>query len=249
MVIWLYCFFGNEAKLMPYFIRHYAPIVDRMIMLDSGSTDGSADILRAIPNVTVEKSKLGDSIDSIPASSYLSEKCKEARGKADYVIVVDFDEFLYSSAPLRELIAYYKQRHGIKAIKAQGYQMVNDLFPELDAPLTELVRLGVRDREYDKMAIFDPVLDVRWSPGRHNYSFADRTVAIKSYIKLLHYRYLGEEYFVSRNAHNQARRSEAEIASGRGYQVSPDYVKGKYSLAWFKQMRLVATDVISDDDE
>ena len=38
MTIWLYSLFGQEQMMMPYFLRYYAPQVDRLIML-SGGTD------------------------------------------------------------------------------------------------------------------------------------------------------------------------------------------------------------------
>jgi Glycosyl transferase family 2 len=242
-MIWLYCIFGNEAQLMPYFLRHYAPLVDRLIMLDAVSDDGSADMVRACPNATLQPSAIGDTLDSLVVSRYSSEKVREARGQADFVLWVDCDEFLYSPIPLRELLRGYKAQ-GLRAIKATGWQMLADEFPTGDGQLTSIVRHGARDIEYDKMAIFDPALDVTWSPGHHNCKIGDAQIHQSLEIKLLHYRYFGDDYLKARNARNYAHIGAAEIKAGRGYQVYPGYESGKYSAAWYKQAQGAAIDVI-----
>lgn len=38
--------FYNEAALLPYFIRHHAHMFDHAVLIDYGSTDGSAEIVR-----------------------------------------------------------------------------------------------------------------------------------------------------------------------------------------------------------
>jgi hypothetical protein len=245
LTIWLYCIFGNEAQLMPYFLRHYAPLVDRLIMLDAMSDDGSADMARSCSNAVVQPSAIGGTLDSIVVSKYSSEKAREARGKADFVLWVDCDEFLYSPIPLRELLRGYKAQ-SLRAIKATGYQMLADEFPIGADQLTSIVRRGVRDAEYDKMAIFDPILDVTWSPGHHNCYISGAVAHQSNEVKLLHYRYFGEDYLKARNARNYAHISAEEIKAGRGYQVYPGYESGKYSLAWYRHAQTVAKDVIED---
>jgi glycosyltransferase involved in cell wall biosynthesis len=243
ITIWLYCIFGNEAQLMPYFLRHYSPLVDRLIMLDGGSDDGSDEIARACPNAEVRDSRLYGVMDADITARYASEKYREARWQADYVLWVDCDEFIYSAIPLRELLIGYGEL-GIRSIQLTGYQMLSDEFPADDDQLTNLVRLGVRDREYDKMSIFDPALDITWLPGHHNFSIPREQAYQSSEIKLLHYRYFGEAYTRARNANLYTHKSVAEIESGRGYHVQPGYESGKYSVAWYKQKQADATDVI-----
>lgn len=40
--------FWNEAFLLPYWLRHHYPLFDHGVLLDYGSTDGSADIARTL---------------------------------------------------------------------------------------------------------------------------------------------------------------------------------------------------------
>ena len=247
MTIYLYCLFGNEEQLMPYFLRHYAPQVDRLFMLDGGCTDGSKALIEACPNAEIQESPFAHGgYDELAFVDYLAEKCREARIKgvsspADWVIAVDADEFLYDPRGLRFALDEYR-RHGRRAVKALGYQMVADKFPDGDKQLTSLIRAGTYDPEYDKLAAFDPAVNVSWTFGRHNYR-ADCQV-YQPGLKLLHYRYFGEQYFTERNARNYPRRTSGDIAANRGYHCAPEHT-GKYSLGWWKHAASIAEDVVS----
>lgn len=246
MVIWLYCIFSNEAAMLPFFMRHYA-WVDRLTMIDNCSTDNSRELIRAYPNADILDYPAPRAVmDSVQAARYAEAKYCEARGYADYVIWVDCDEFLWSGPiSLRETLRGYLMQ-GIRAVKACGYQMLADGFPANGAALTDQVRYGIRDDEYDKVSIFDPALNIRWRPGRHNCRI-DGAAAYQGEVRLLHYRYLGAEYFEQRNAYNHANVSVAERQARRSYHVAPDYISGKYSTAWFQQAKSYASDVVTQN--
>lgn len=246
---WLYCIFSNEEKLLPFFLRHYALQVDRMILFDNASTDNSRDIINVyqssyakidVFNYPADRAVM----DSVQAAQFANEKYKEVRGCADFVLWVDCDEFLWSGpVSLRESLRGYKQEN-IRAIQAQGYQMVSDVFPAGDAPITDQIHYGIRDAEYDKVCIFDPELNLQWRPGRHVCNIAENVTAYQTAIKLLHYRYLCLEFFQRRNAYNYGNRSEAEIQAGRSYHAASNH-QGKYSVAWYRQAQAFASDVVS----
>ena len=53
--------FHNEAFLLPFWLRHHLPMFDHGILIDHGSTDGSADIARSLaPGWTVVPSETRD---------------------------------------------------------------------------------------------------------------------------------------------------------------------------------------------
>ena len=120
--------------------------------------------------------------------------------------------------------------------------MVADAFPAEQGDLTRLVRTGVRDKVYDKVLAFDPMLDLEWSVGRHSCMIHNGAAA-KTGARLLHYRYFGEEWLKERNARNHARKSERDIRNDYGYHVRPDYTEGRYSLDWYKHAMTQAQDV------
>lgn len=244
MVIWLYCIFANEAELLPYFLQHYAPQVDRLVMLDNGSTDRSRALIEACPRAVIRPYPAPRAeLDSIHMAQVSSTYYHEARGQADYVIWVDGDEFLWSGPmPLADMLRIYREQ-GIRAVRSVGYQMLSDKFPAGSVPLVEQVSGGVRDNEYDKVSIFDPNLNIRFRPGRHNCRI-DGVPAYQGEIKLLHYRYLGLDYLQRRNAYNAQHLSAAEREAGRSYHIAPDH-QGKYSAGWFQRALAYASDVVS----
>lgn len=243
MVTWLYCIFSNEAQILPFFLRHYAPQVDRLILFDNASTDNSRALIAPYRNVEVyDYGGARPVMDSVSGAQFASTQYHEARGIADLVLWVDCDEFLYpNGVSLREALRAIHAQN-IRAIRSCGYQMFSDSFPTGDTPITEQIRYGIRDAEYDKVAIFDPSLNIRFRPGRHNCRI-DGATAQQTGIKLLHYRYLGADYLTRRNAYNLANLSDAEKQAGRSYHVASNHT-GKYSLRWFQHAQAYATDVI-----
>lgn len=242
--IWLCCIFNNDAEIMPYFMQHYAPLVDHICMFNNGSTDNSQEIISGYANAEIKTYRDGNGVlDTTLLTDFASENYSAARGRADWIIWPDCDEFIWcGQRVLREVLGDYRSQ-GIRAIRARGYQMVSDCFPSGDAPITDQVQLGFPDEEYSKMYIFDPALTVRWRPGRHVCNIADGS-AFQSDIKLLHYRYLGEDYFARRNAGNFAGQSQRDLVKRYGYQFNPDYTSGKYSAVWFKDNARRAVNVI-----
>jgi len=239
---WLYSLFGREPLMMPYFLRYYAPQVDRLIMLSGGTDEETRAMVWQYKNAEVHRSPFSETnYDDQAFIEYAQERYKEARGHADWVIWVDVDEFVYSVDPLRGSLEEYR-RTGIRAIICHGYQMIADAPPTADDQLTNLVRRGVADKIYNKVCAFDPELDITWSVGRHSCHIEGYNPAWTG-MKLLHYRYFGADYLRERNARNHGRRSQADIVTGRGYHTAPDNT-GRYSPAWYEQAALQAEEVI-----
>ena len=92
----LYALCWNEADMLEFFFRHYDPWVDRYVIFDDGSTDGSIEILKAHPRVELRSwhRKYPDTY-GISQWSWLNEVWKESRGQADWVVIVDIDEHLF----------------------------------------------------------------------------------------------------------------------------------------------------------
>ncbi len=90
----------NEIDIIEPFVRHTLAIVDRLTVLDNGSTDGTCDVLRALekeglPLRIVEDPSLGKY-----QSGRLTRLMRDAvtgRDDADWVVPLDADEFLVIS--------------------------------------------------------------------------------------------------------------------------------------------------------
>ncbi len=91
MHIDLYATCWNEERMIPFFLRHYEPLVDRIVIFDDGSNDHSLELLRA--SRKVELRRLPSGLSSILMHMEEMNRCwKESRGRADWVIIADPDE-------------------------------------------------------------------------------------------------------------------------------------------------------------
>lgn len=197
----LYAMCLNEARIIPYFMRHYSPLVDRFFILDNGSADGSVKLLLGDPRVSVRPFETeGDSFVDF-SRTMLNGVWKASRGLADWVIVVELDEHLHHA----DLPAYldHARQEGITAIRTIGYQMTADAFPAGAHAMWREVVQGVRDKTFDKLAIFQPdaVRETNFEAGRHGDDPEGLAVFDPHpQVKLLHYKNLGADYVCERNA-------------------------------------------------
>ena len=233
------CF--NEALILPYFLRHYA-FAERIFLFDNASTDATREIAAADPRVTCSHLETGGRFQEQALIDLRNHAWRASRGKADWVIVCDADEFLYHHdwdalfASLESL--------GATVVQAVGYDMFAKTFPpDYSRPLTEQVRLGVKSAGYNKQALFKPdaLEEINYGPGSHTARPIGKVqLAQPADLKLLHYRHVGWEYVESRVAQHRNRLATEEIKKGwnRHLTFSPDFRR-----QWFDDVFASATDV------
>jgi hypothetical protein len=74
----------NEGLMLPFMLRHYAPWIERFVIYDSDSTDGSLELLRRMPNVEIRKLSRTQPDSIIGTMRDVRSNCwKESRGTAD----------------------------------------------------------------------------------------------------------------------------------------------------------------------
>lgn len=241
---WAFCLAYNEAPIIGYWVRHYRTFCERVIVyVDTDTTDGTPAIVER-EGGEVRSFASGGHLDDEGFVAFAQEHYKEARGQADWVVWVDADEFLYHPHLAERLTAL--RAAGVRVPTVRGYTMVADAPPTGTGHIYDEIRLGLPAAEYGKRCIFDPAIDVQWSPGKHAATFAGwptGTDRNDDPLTLLHYRYLGEAWMVARNARNFARIDENNRAKQHGREVYPGYT-GVYSPAWFAEQRGNAVDVI-----
>jgi hypothetical protein len=234
MTIWLYSIIRDEAPILPYLLRHYTPWVDRLIFYDGGSVDGSRELLAKAPKVELRDWAGSPGLVDDEFHVFANQQWHEARGKADWVIWVDADEFLYF--PLMPALLSFYLGAGVEVPQVAGYTMVSHSFPTTQGQIYEEVRTGFPDHIWGKPAIFQPHIPLIVNMGRHSVNNdAYRPVRSKTAeIKLLHYRCLGLEYLRARHARNWARVPARCREMNLGSNTQPGW-KENHGVAWFEE--------------
>lgn len=215
MSIDLYAACWNEERIIPFFLRHYEPLVDRIVIYDDRSTDRSVELLRASPKVEIRPFKRAAE-SYLDAHLALFETCwHESRGRADWVCLVDLDEFLFQPDWNQYLAA--QKDAGVTTIKTVGYDMVSEDFPPAGADLATILTRGQREHHLDKTALFDPdaIEQINHSVGRHLCSPVGRLVPLPKHgIQLRHFKTLGLEYLLARTHALATRVNADDLARG-----------------------------------
>ena len=222
LTVHLHALCWNEARLLPYFFRHYDPVVDRYFVYDNRSTDGSLELLERHPRVVLGTFEFGESFVRA-ATEHYNQCWKQSRGQADWVFIVNIDEHLYHPHLMEYLRAC--KRHGVTVILPEGYNMISDTFPTTAKPLWKTIRYGARDPIWDKAEFFDPnrIEEINFVEGRHTASPSGEVVYPRTVrTKLLHFKYLGADYLVGRHAELASKIPSEDFAKGWAYQYMWD---------------------------
>lgn len=228
---WAYTLAYNESVLIPYWVRHYRAFCERVTVFVDDATDDGTDVLAARAGAEVRPTRT-DGLNDEGFVAFAREHYPTARGCADWVIWVDADEFLYHPRIGARLDALRAQ--DVTRPVVRGYQMVAAAPPVGRRPITQQITRGLPAREYSKTCVFDPALDVNWMPGKHTATITGPDVRDDGTdpLQLLHYRYLGMDWLLKRNARNFARMGEKQKGWAHGKETYPNY-DGVYSAAWF----------------
>lgn len=227
----------NESVMMKYWLRHYGSFCEKLVVYDDHSDDGSADMAKYFGAEVREYP--GTGLDDMEMIDLAHATYPESRGHADWLIWGDTDEFVYHPRLPDRLDELHAQ--GINAPSIIGYSMFTANPPVGDEQIYEYVKTGLFDHNYSKRIIFDPKLNVTWSVGKHLSTLGTGAVTddVSDPLKLLHYRWLGREYFEARNAQNHSRRSQRNVDNHLGDAVMPGF-EGDHSVAWFEERETLA---------
>jgi hypothetical protein len=200
MKIHAYIIAWNEEKILPFTLDYYSKFCEKIYIYDNMSTDSSDKIYKKYEKVIVKKwdspeKKYNDVVLSELKSNIYKQSRKH---KVDWVIVCDCDEYLYHENLLEKLKEYREK--GITMPKIDGHDMFSESFPEYDGDLiTNKVKIG--SETYGPMCkniIFNPNLEVKYTPGAHSNQTPNAIFSDKAELKLLHYKFLGKEYVLER---------------------------------------------------
>lgn len=221
MKIDVYTMVHNEELMMPYFLRHYGRFASSITVFDNESNDRTVEIAKAggaavFPVDTGGKHRV-DTLQRVMNGEY-----KRSRGNADWVICAEGDEFFWHP-DLPAALERYKTE-GVTLPKTSGFDMVGDKPPSGSGHIWEEIKSGFPNRMYSKRGIFHPDIDINFGPGGHEVSPKGPVVEnAQPEILLLHYRFLGEDYFAKRYEIRRNRMCEEDKARGLGTKCLVDH--------------------------
>lgn len=190
----LFTFIYNDKDLLPFFLNHYEPLVDKMTFIDSGSDDGSLDLIKRHEVIQTGLTWWNwDVLHKIRQTIWKNSKY-------DLIFFPDLDEFFY-----RKNLNYFLESSDYDIYQLEGFQMVSDKFPK---PNTDILKInkGIPLPLHSKYTIFNPRADIEFIDA-HNIKTSSENIS-RFEIKLLHYKYLGVANMVRRTKLIQSRVPE-----------------------------------------
>jgi hypothetical protein len=189
VIVHVYAVCWNERKMLPYFLKHYGKIAEKIFLYDNMSDDGTYELALQHPKVEITRFDTFGKFREDLQIDLRSYEWKKSRGKADWVIVCDVDEFIYHPYLLCHLRSCKKK--GITILNVKGYQMISDRFPTTSGQIYEEVKMGYPFPDMSKKIVFDPnaIWDILYSPGSHWIESVKGRVSWDPdpNVKLLHY--------------------------------------------------------------
>jgi len=230
IMIHIYSIVRNDAYLLPYFIRHYSTFADKIFIIDDHSTDNTKEIANSFPNVEVLDYEYNNGFNEDSFSQSLIDHYKKhSRGKADWVMCADSDEFIYHK-DMKKVLKEQRDK-GHRVMETLGYMMVSKELPSRGGQIYDEIKEGLIMPQYGKTVIFDPELNVTFGHGRHKTSIKELVTSGDVGIKLLHYRYLSKEFFIARSEHLYERagydKKTCDYRMKRGLKWYEDALKSK----------------------
>ena len=203
----VYATMYNEEFMIPYFLRHYETFANRIFIFYDKSTDNTRKLLEKHPKVTIFDVERSGIDEGYWISKLWTKYEESSRGRADWVALVDADEFLYHPK-LVETLEREKLK-GTQLIQPEGFIMLGDKLPTTKGQIYEEVQFGLHDHWATQCCLFDPDIYIRFRPGCHSIAHMQKKIVFRPGselgIKLLHYRWFGKEYAQARDEKNFKR--------------------------------------------
>jgi glycosyltransferase involved in cell wall biosynthesis len=229
--IWVYAPAYNEANFVKHFLFAYRE-AERIVIYDNMSTDNTVELLLQDPRVEVRQFNSNNEIRDDLYLEIKNNAWKEARGKAEWVIVVDFDEVfnrcvMEGGKPKFDLDLREMTKQGYNIIRPFGYNMI-----ALDAPLGmdghpfDYVQMATYHVPEEKMCCFNPnqISEIRFWMGCHTADPLDMgqttkeiKIAIREDFKLLHFKFWNLTTYLPRMEEYQRRLSKWNKGMSAGW--------------------------------
>lgn len=227
--------------MLPHFLQYYSSFAEKITVYDNFSTDDSLEICSRFSKVHTKSYFTNNQIRDDIYLQIKNNAWKQSRGKADFVVVCDVDEWLYHP----DLIAVLQQAKAgaVTAFQAIGYNMISSFTPGAEHSLLRDIRSGVRAPSFDKMIIFDPnkIEEINYEAGAHTALPVGELRIDRTSLRLLHYKYMGLDYLVDRYRQMGERlsRHNKKFKLGHHYLFSSRKIRHEFENYWRQREEII----------
>jgi glycosyltransferase involved in cell wall biosynthesis len=237
--IHVYVVCWNENDIVPFVVDYWKQYAEKVVVCDNGSTDGTIEYLKHYSWIEIRHFET-EGLDDTMNMKIKNTCWKESKGKADFVVVSDFDECLYS--PVLEQELEYMKEHNMTICGPEQYALCGDSYPQYEDGkfIHELVRNGYiqkSNHSFDvsgKIMLFDPNLieEMNYGPGCHTCNpTGDVKLYDRKHIFCIHTnKGFGFDYKIKRYKEMRERLSDNNKRHGYGtfYLNSEQKIKDEY---------------------
>ena len=223
MTVEVFTFCWNEMAVLPFAVDYWRKYASHVTVYDNGSTDGSIEYLQKQGDwISVEHYETGDKINDTLIRDIKNQVWKQARGRADLVVVCDLDEMLCAPDIVQSLATM--RRVGGTICTPQWYSLVSDEVPVYNGQSLHKIRpLAVALDGTPKAVLFDPnaIIEINYDHGAHRCHPEGQVRWYGGDIYLLHTNHnLSFEHKVSRYREMKGRLSDLNKELGHGIHYS-----------------------------
>lgn len=246
----------NEVKLAPFFIDYWKALADEVevYVYDGCSTDGTRELFAKYDWIHIIDWESDGVLDDYNHRDLKNECWKQSRGKADLVMVCDFDETIFAAdgADLREELEKMVASGGTILLPL-SFSLIPDKFPKYEKGkwLHELCEYGFNDCVWEtKPIIFDPnkIDEYNCCCGGHwALPKGDVVWYHTKNLFLIHAKYVGFDYYRER-IHNRvvAERCANAGMDGETRKTEEEFIQTFESC---RALRFKWADILANFDE
>lgn len=214
----------NEELLMPLFLKNYSFADSILVILDTATTDRTPEILKADPRVEIFPITYPDGLNWQTKSNAVNQKALES--KADWVMAVDADEFIY---PLDDFEKYLDSKNGnlVWVSFWEVFRHKDDVDIDYSKPPYFQRRHGnpvkgvsYGQKLYTKPCIVRPSSKVAWDCGIHHFflEMSPDVIDTRDVIPGVHWCMADPEIAIYRRLQQKERQGEENLKNSWGAQ-------------------------------
>ncbi len=207
----------NEATLAPFFLNHYQFADHIRIIDDVETSDHTAEIVSKYPNASIELIEFPAKFDNDIAVAKLNQCYRES--KADWVIAVDADEFVFVEELKAALATGKSDIFFVRLYQVYRHKEDADLDPSIPIRLqrqhgdANAVR-GQNKGGAKPIVVRTGLWRMKWMPGQHNIWNRHRYITSETVLPGAHWMMADPSFCVDRRMRGKARQSEQNVLRG-----------------------------------